>query len=614
MDELMARLQQALSHHQAGRFELAEAGYRAVLDAAPGWPEVENLLGVLHYQTARPVEAERRIRAAIAGRPGQPDFHNNLANALKAQDRIEDAIREYEAALTFRPDYAEVKFNLANTLQRAGRYPDAIQLYRGALAAQPTMVGGWGNLGAALTAIGEPGGAVAALRQAVLLDPAEAGALNNLGNAAQAAGDVVAALAAYRRAVAAAPGMTLVHRNMLLALNLAEDVAPVAMLEAARDFSRRHLPAREARPARVRRPGRLRIGYVPARMFRRHTLANVMLPLVENHDRERVEVTIYSDLAESEEDAVSRRFRSASDQWRRTAGLDDAALAAQITEDGIDVVIDAVGHAEGSRLGALARGPAPRQIATPLMMPSGVAAITHIFADPDLVPPALEAGFDERVLHLPRAYRYDPIDPAPEPAPPPVRTSGHITFGSMNTLSKLSPRLIDAWARLLQRVPRAQLLIKARALADPPVAARLAAAFAARGIDDGRLVLRPWSSDQRGHLATYDEIDIALDSFPYNGVTTTCEALWMGVPVITLAGDRVMGRYGVSLLRAIGFEDGIGETIDGYVARAAALAEAPARLASLRGDLRGRMAASALCDGRGGARAVEAAIAELVGR
>jgi protein O-GlcNAc transferase len=298
-----------------------------------------------------------------------------------------------------------------------------------------------------------------------------------------------------------------------------------------------------------------------------------------------------------------------ADGWVDVHRLDDAALAARIRADRIDILVELAGHTRDSRLLACAHRPAPVQIGY-IGYPNttGVAAIdyriTDHLADPD--------GFDghccETLIRLPRCFlAYAAPRHAPEIGPPPVQRNGYVTFGSFNNLAKLNRLVIALWAEILHQVEGACLMLKSAGTGDAETRAGLEAAFAAHGIAASRLRILPPESDARNHLALYSQIDVALDPFPYNGTTTTCEALWMGVPVITLAGDRHAGRVGASLLSAVGFQAGIAATPEDYVLTARLLASQPELLATARRHLRADLARSALRDHEGHARAVEQA-------
>lgn len=349
----------------------------------------------------------------------------------------------------------------------------------------------------------------------------------------------------------------------------------------------------------------MKIGYVSGD-FRRHSVANFLMPVFVNHDRTAFEIYCFSNNASN--DDVTERLTGAVDHWRRISGLDDEAAAKMIEEDKIDILVDLSGHTAHNRLSLFARRPAPTQV-TWLGYPgsTGVDAIGFRLVDAITDPPGEAYNYYcEELVRLEKGFLcYAPLDPAPAPA---VRSagSGRVRFGSFNNPAKLSPATLDLWGRLLGAVDGSELVLKGRPFADPQVRRMLLKRFQERGIAEDRIALLEHMADPGRHMAAYGEMDIALDPFPYNGTTTTCEALWMGVPVVTLLGNRHSARVGASLLTQVGLEDLIAADVEDYIHIAAGLAADPALRAVLRSTLRERMASSPLCDGPGFTRRLEA--------
>lgn len=352
----------------------------------------------------------------------------------------------------------------------------------------------------------------------------------------------------------------------------------------------------------------LRIGYVSGD-FRRHAVANFLFPVFENHDRASFEIHCYSN--NPRDDDVTARLAKSVDRWRRISGLKDEEAARLIAEDGIDLLIDLSGHTAYNRLLLFARQPAPVQATWfGYLGSTGLEAIRFKLVDAITDPPgAADAHYCEELIRLEHGtFCYAPIDDVPL-EPPPER--GRIRFGSFNNPAKLSPGTLDLWGRLLTAVGDAELVLKGRPFADPQVRQRLLKRFEDRGIPEKRVVLLEHIASPQRHMAAYADIDIALDPFPYNGVTTTCEALWMGVPVVALLGDRHSGRIGASLLTRVGLEDMIARNEEDYIRIAVDLAADRDRRAELRKGLRERMAASPLCDGPRFTRALESAYRKI---
>jgi predicted O-linked N-acetylglucosamine transferase (SPINDLY family) len=357
-----------------------------------------------------------------------------------------------------------------------------------------------------------------------------------------------------------------------------------------------------------RDPGRrLRVGYVSPDL-KQHSVAYFLEPLLREHDHSVVEVFCYAEVLRP--DATTLNLQSHADHWLRTVGYSDDALARRITSDGIDILVDLAGHTADNRLGVFARKPAPVQVNW-LGYPNttGLRAMDYRLVDEITDPPGeADQTASERLIRLAEGFLcYAAPYAAPQPAPPPSVRTGRIVFGSFNNPAKLSSITLRTWATLMKRVPDSQLLLKGSALHEPGSRDLFQAHLHAHDIDLTRVVMRGRTPGVAEHLSVYADVDIALDPFPYNGTTTTCEALWMGVPVVTLLGDRHAARVGASLLTQIKRPELIADSPEGYVEIAAKLAAEPERLAQLRATLRDQMSRSPLCDAPGFAHKVETA-------
>jgi predicted O-linked N-acetylglucosamine transferase (SPINDLY family) len=627
-------------HHRAGRLAEAERAYRQVLVAQPGHAEALNLLGLVALQSGQPAPAAELFAAAVAADPRVAGYHSNLGNARFALGAAADAVTAYRAALARDPALVEAHYNLGRCLNDLGDREAAIASYRQALARQPRLAVARYGVGNALGRLGRLREAVAEYRAAVAADPRHADAWCNLGFALTMLGEGDAAVDCLGRAAALQPASPGVRANLALALVmqgrgaeaepwLATPYAPeagAAWAHSTRLFCLLYLPAfgpdfiaaahrqfatdYEAPLARLRQPHandrdperRLRIGYVSPNLVE-HSVACFLEPVIAHHDRARVEVFCYSDAPHA--DAVSGRLAAASDHWLACAGWPDARLAERIRADGIDVLVDLAGHTQDNRLTLFARRPAPVQVTwLGYAGTTGLAGMDYRLVTADTDPPGAEAWHSERLLRLPRTlWCFRPRFPAPG-APPPRPSSAPVTFGSANNVAKLSAECLALWARVLGAVPGARLVLTG--VAEGSVRDRLRQPFVAAGIDPARITLHgrlPAAEFQ----AVCAGIDIGLDAFPYAGTTTTCELLWLGVPVVTLAGPTSVARSGAALLRLVGLDDCVADTPDGFVATAVALAADPARVAALRASLPARVAASPLRDEQAMARDLEAA-------
>ncbi|SMH41072.1 O-linked N-acetylglucosamine transferase, SPINDLY family protein [Azospirillum agricola] len=605
------RFATALAAHQAGRTDEAEAGYRAVLDREPAHPHANNNLGILLRMAGRIAEAIQRYRSAVAAIPEDPGVRSNLAVLMSDRGQGREAAALLRTALALRPDYAEGFFNFSNVLRGLGRVAEGRAACARALTIRPDFAEAHANMGDFLRGAGDLSAAVASFQTALRLRPAMVEAFNNLGETLKEQGRVEEAIQTFQTALGHHPGHPLIHSNLLFALHYTPSRPPEAIHAAHVAWGERHarplLPA-DRRFRNDRSPDRrLRIGYVSPD-FCTHSCAFFSEPLLRAHDRSAVEVVCYP--ISRREDVTTARFKTLADRWVPLTGMGDAEAAAVIERDGIDILVDLAGHTGDSRLLVFARRPAPVQ-ATWLGYPdtSGLPMmdfrITDGIADPMNV---TDGWHTERLARLPSGFlAFQPALPAePNPEPPSV-AAGHVTFGSFNNLSKVTPDVVAVWAAILKRVPGSRLIVKSKPLGDGPTREAYARLFEAHGVERDRIDLLTRIDPASNHFRAYDRLDIALDPFPYNGTTTTCEALWMGVPVVTLLGTHHVARVGASLLAQCGLVDLIAGDPADYVRRAVDLAGDPARLADLRAGMTARLRASSLTDYAGFARKMEAA-------
>ena len=592
-----------------GRNGEAAAAYRQAIAIDPADRVSLNNLANLLQAEGRTEEAIGYYRRALACAPNEPAPMNNLANALAAAGGTEEAIQLYRRALALRPAYAEAHYNLANLLADLGDLDGAAASYRAAIAARPDHLAARNQLGAALRQAGRYAEAIAAYEAVLEIDPANAEAHSNLGRVFVLQGRLAEAGARYEAALALKPDYPQARNNQLLWLNYSDET-PEVIFGAHRAWAERieqALPPRGPH-ANARHPERrLRVGYVSPD-FRAHSVASYLAPVIAQHDRAAVEVVCYADVARP--DAVTARFQAMADLWRPITGLSPDALAERVRLDEIDILVDMAGHLAPHLLPAFARKPAPVQVSwIGYVNTTGLKAIDYRLVDA-VTDPHGPADFfaSERLVRLPGGFAcFEPPADAPAPAPPPSAAAGHVTFGSFSPPAKLGESVLDAWSEILRRTPRARLVLKAAAFDDAGTRAHLLERFAQRGIGRERIDLVSWIASSAGHLALYDRIDVALDPFPHNGYTTTCEALWMGAPVVALAGERHVARISASFLTTVGVPELIAEDPDAYADLAVGLAADAGRLAELRRTLRPRMAASPLCDAATFTRQLEAA-------
>jgi predicted O-linked N-acetylglucosamine transferase (SPINDLY family) len=580
-----------------GEIEQALASYRRAVELKPDFPEALNNLGSALHRHGRADEAIGWYRKALRCSPDYLDALNNLAQALQELGALEESLALCRRAIELAPNDLRTLINLGNAHLHLEAWQEAADIYRRALGLNPGVPLLHNNLGIALRGMGQLSEAIASHQQALQRDPRDALAYNNLGAALQLEGRLNEAVDCYRRALGNAPGYADAQANLLLTMEYA-DVSPMQRVAAYADYDRHYAqPLRAAwRPhANPRDPERtLKLGFVAAD-FRHHPVGASFLRALESLREQNCRIVCYANRL-YEKDAFTVRFEQAAHQWRDVRHLPDAELAAQIQADGIDILFDLCGHFAGSRLLTFARKPAPVQIAW--TGPTGLSAMDYLLVDRYLVPAGSEGHYREQVLRMPDAYTcFEPPPHAPEVTPLPAEHNGFVTFGTMNNLAKIGPAVIRTWAEILRRVPTARFVFRhLNSAGGAQDDRRLRAAFAEQGIDPARLEVVgrvPYAE----RLDLYQRIDLSLDPFPFSGATTTYEALWMGVPVVTCPGETYYRRLCLTHVMHAGLEDLVARDLADYTQRAAQLAHDLPRLAALRAALRPRLAASPLYDG-----------------
>jgi predicted O-linked N-acetylglucosamine transferase (SPINDLY family) len=613
--DVAASLTLAHGHHRAGRLELAEQLYRSILEADPEHADANHLLGVLAYQAGDLEAATKLIAKAILRDGTRPAYLNNLGLVLQAQHRLGEALLLFTQATELDPGFTDARFNSGVVLETLGRLDEALAAYDQALQANPNHAGAHNSRGLLLHARSRFSEALSSFGRALVIDAEFAEAHNNRGNALEAQGRIGEAKSEYERALALAPGFAGAHSNLLLCLNY-DDGADAATIHAAhREWNTRHaarLADAAPRHPNTRDPARrLRIGYVSPDFYR-HPVATFVEPLLSSHDRKAFEVVCYSNVTRA--DDVTERLRALADGWRPIRGFPDQRVADLVMHDGIDILVDLAGHTAGHRLLVFARKPAPIQ-ATYLGYPgtSGLSVMDYRLTDAWIDPPGTtDALYTETLVRLPGgSLCFRPPQSAPAVSPLPALEPGRVTFASFNNAAKLSPAAVALWARVLEAVPDARLLLKSRAFGDREAVERLTALFARHGVAADRLELVTWLPASADHLALYDRAHIALDTLPYSGCTTTCEALWMGVPVITLQNPEPRSRLSLGVLEQAGLSELIAESPEAYVELAKELATDIVRLGTIRAQLREKLRRSPLLDARAVTRAVESAYREM---
>ena len=590
-----------------GQIDEAVAAYRQALAFNPDLASAHYHLGLIAIARGRSDEALASFRQALALQPNFAIAHYHLGNFCMERGQSEEAAAYFLKALALDPGLAEAHNNLGGLLKDRGQLDDAAACFQRALELKPDLAQAHSNLGQIFRLRGELDEAVACYRRTLALDPALAETHNSLGNALGDLGQFDEAILSYRRAGELKGNDPQVHSNLVYTLHFHPRYDAQAIHQEHRRWCEEHAtPLTKSIPPHPndRTPDRrLRLGYVSPD-FRHQAECFFVLPLLEAHDHAQVEVHAYASVRAP--DATTERMRRSFDVWHDVLHLTDAQLADQIRADGIDILIDLTMHMANHRLLTFARKPAPVQV-TWLAYPAttGLAAIDYRLSDRRLEPPGESDPFSAEIpVRLPDSWCcYDPLIERPPSCVPPAMQTGRITFGSLNHFRKINEEVLHLWARVLVAVPDSRLLLLSPA---GSAQERVSTMLSKQGVTADRVAfvsLQP----RPEYLQTYEQIDICLDPFPYNGITTTLDALWMGVPVLTLPGPLPPARVGASFLTTLGLPELIASSETDYIVRAAALARDLPRLAGLRAELRERMQRSPLMDAPRFARNVEGA-------
>ncbi|MEJ2033468.1 MAG: tetratricopeptide repeat protein [Deltaproteobacteria bacterium] len=585
--------------HDLGKLDEAAASFRRALDLKPDYAEAHSNLGNVLRDQGKLGEAIASFRQALRFKPDSAELHYNLGNALKDQGEMEKAAASYRRALFLKPDFATAHYHLGNALESQGTFEDAAASYRQALRFKSDNAATYYHLGNALKDQGKLEEAVANYRQALALKPDNVDAWNNLGFILNNQGEPEEAIACFRRVLALKPNYAVVHSNLLTCLNYLPDQSTAEYLDEACRYGRRAASKVGVRFSDWRcavEPERLRVGLVSGD-FLDHPVGYFLENVLANIDPTRMELFAYP--THHEEDALTGRIRSRFAAWRPLSGVGDEAAARLIHDDGVHVLLDLAGHTANNRLPIFAWKPAPVQ-ATWLgySASTGLAEMDYLIADPVSVPESYQEHLLEKVWYLPETrFCFSPPMTGEETAftPLPALANGYITLGCFQNLTKINDKVLALWGRILRALPQARFRLQTFLLDIPAIREQLRQRFARYGVAPERIALVKGAS-RKEYLAAYAHVDLLLDTFPFPGGTTTCEALWMGVPTVTLAGKTMLARQGASLLACAGLPDWIATNAEDYVAKAVAHASDLEKLDRLRAGLQRQVSASPLFD------------------
>ena len=618
---------------EARDYDAARQSCEKALDLDPDCAEAHNVLGNIQRVKGEFEQAIASFDRALACRPAYAEAFNNRGVVFLMQGEFEPAMKSFLCALAIKPDFASALASIGSTLFAQGKLDEAIVFFRRAIEADSDCVVAYNNLGTTLLHLNMTDEAIVLYEKAIALtsrldradaqynlgtallqrnrldqaidlldralvtDAAHAGARCNLGVAWQSKGEVDKAVAAYGQLMSVHPENAAAYSNKLMAMHYIESYRNEDVLEVAKKFGRifdrpdpRGFVGRDSSPER-----KLRLGYVSGD-FNAHPVGFFLGRVLEAHDRSRFEIFCYSNWGA--DDSLTAELREHGDQWRLIAGMTDEEAAETIRDDAIDILVDLSGHTNKTRVTMFGLRPAPVQVCwLGYFGTTGLPTMDYLVLDPLSAPAGADQFYTEAVVRLPYGrFCYKPMSGDMALGEPPCLSRGAVTFGCFNNVAKLSPGTIRLWAEILKATPNSRLLLKWASLTEASVQRRFLDAFAAAGVGEERITFRG-ASVYLKMLEEYNDIDIALDPFPFGGATTSCEALAMGVPVITLPGDRLASRQTFGFLHFMGHGDLAATSPEDYVARAVSLAGDPRRLKELRHKLRPAMEAAPFCDG-----------------
>ncbi|HEX8524413.1 MAG TPA: tetratricopeptide repeat protein [Tepidisphaeraceae bacterium] len=547
----------------------------------------------------RVAAAESAALAVLTRQPRNPKAMDFLAGVALARGRLDEGVQWLQKAVALDPHRWELHYNLGLIHATAGRNGQAIAAYEQALRLRPQTTQAHNNLGNIFQAQGRLSEAAHHFEAALRQDPKYFPTHNNYGLVLLAQGKIDEALVSLRKALALEPRYYQVHSNILLSTNSHEAFSREAQLQEHQRYGLQQADVfGAARPPLRQRPAgdRLRIGYLSAD-FRSHSVAFFLARVLESHDRSRFSITCYANVTRP--DAMTQRMRGRVDQWRDIVRLSDDQVAHLIRQDGIDVLVELGGHTDQNRLLVLARRAAPVQVSY-LGYPNttGMSQVDYLITDSHIAPEGADRYYVEKLARVSGSFFcYFGPDLGIPIAPPPVVSKGFVTFGVLTNWVKVRPMMMERWAEILRRIPNSRLILKANSLRDMELARATKEFFIHQGIDGERIETQGWV-EFLAYMELMSQIDIGLDTFPFNGHTTTCHQLWMGVPVVTLVGQTHSSRMGLSVMQGIGLPELVAESPEQYVETAVALAGDVQRLQDLRATMRDRWNSSGLLDGK----------------
>jgi len=634
LPDVSDRFQKAVAFHEQGKLEEAEKLYREIIKIEPEHSSSCYLLGVIAHQQGKDIDALELIKKAVAMNPDKPDFHCGcgeiyfaledydsavscftkaielkpdflnayfkLGNTYRMQDKVIQASNCHKKVIELKPDMFQSHFELGELMFEQGSNEEAIRYFKNAIDIKADYAEAHANLGFIYAHIGQLSDALECYEKSIQFNADNAVAHNNLGNLYKDRCEHNQAITHYEKALMIRPDYADAHSNLLLCMNYLTDISQAEIFNAHKQWQEQQASGLTGNippyTNKLSTDRRLRIGYISPD-FRDHSVARFLEPVLVYHDKVKFEIYGYSNVKKG--DRTTSRLRQLTDHWRDISSAGTEEAVALVRNDNIDILVDLAGHTADNSMPVLACKPAPVQV-TYLGYPAttGLSSIDYRLTDATADPPGLTDDFyTERLIRLPHGFLcYQPSAENLTINGLPSQKTGFVTFACFNNQAKINDNLIKLWQRILAGFPDARLLLKSHQLSDAGIRTSVLKRLEDKGITTGRVELVGWLESFSQHMDIYNKTDIALDTYPYNGTTTTCEALWMGIPVITLAGKTHHSRVGASLLTSAGIPEFIAETPDDYVNKALTLARDTEKLAGIRTTLRAQLSKSPLTD------------------
>ena len=595
-----------------GQLQEAVASHDKAIQIKPDHAQAYSNRGHALKELGQLDEALASYDKAIQIKPDYAEAFSNRGGTLKELGQLVEAVSSYGKAIQINPAYAEAYYNLGNTLAVQGQLKEALASYDSAIQNKPDYTEAYSNRGNILIELGQFDEALASYDRAIQVTPGSAEAYSNRGNALKDLGHLKEAMASYDRAIQIKPQYAEAYSNLLTTQNYAVTFTAADRLAMARKFGEIATAKAQTRFSTDRSPpmtDRLRVGFVSGDL-RKHPVGYFLESILCSIDSSKLELFAYPTNARV--DALSERIKPFFSSWKSISGQRDEDAARLIHADGVHVLLDLAGHTADNRLPVFAYKPAPVQVSwLGYFATTGMNEMDYVLGDPYVSPQKIDEQFIEKVWRLPETrWCFTAPDADIKVSPPPALDRDYVTFGCFNNLSKINDKVLELWARVLDSIPDSRLLLKARQLHEQSVREGEIKRLSAHGIDNARIILEGPETRQE-YFSAYNRIDITLDPFPFTGGTTSVESLWMGVPVLTLAGDSLVSRQGVGVLMNAGLPDWIAEDEEEYLAKAVLFASDLDKLAGLRAGLRAQVLSSPLFDAPRFARNFEDALLEM---